>query len=764
MRRGYAKIYFIVLILLVSFSFFFNFDGLKDITGRITREELCTDDICDTDLYVGGEILEDARANVCKEEGIVGVRERISEFPREYYPDTYGGLENSNGEYHFTLYDGRDAMVYFAFTEDRRRKCSDENIIEEPSVSKEGTFTVSNPCMGLPEDECGLTEGCVVDYREQGQSGGIGNCFGKQTQIVPVCLDGGEECVPILPTTPEKTLTFVDEKDVPIEVTVTKTNSGFSFRRSSGGEYSTNTLATGEYCTVVGVNFLTGIENYNYQMQIESCSGEGENRICTYVPNDLTWNLVDTEGEYVYNQALSGENQEENCPPLLPATFSCPEEGCPNPYPGLCNIWALPVQIPVLIGAYCDGWDARELATGANAQQEVADCDQRVRDAIEGSGECNNNPPTVSSSGKSTPNFKEGDKCELMWAVNDIEDSSNQKETDLFVPRIIDEPSINDLFSKNPPYEQIMPYVIYDKEGKLYSQGTNLFRRVVGRAIDSGTDQDGKLCQEKGEAETSKEIIIPTVEFRGKKAVQLPTLKFEITKTTYKDSCDPKGILDAGFVIETTIERWLILEDCQIAGKTTLNFKYRNMFLGSPSNYSVRTGLFEAVEKALEGGISEANLEKVKGFIFRYYTPPPHKEWQYAPLIVESVDGKVYLSTIDHEMTEGLALLPNKQKDLLLTPPGSLNFKSIENDEGEEALRSIEINVEEGANGAAKRCFNNLKEDDQDGGFWGKRSIRQENQAKKFAEIEAFYTGYIKGHYDKLGEYFENARSCLCKE
>ncbi|MFH1592682.1 MAG: hypothetical protein ABIB47_04935 [Candidatus Woesearchaeota archaeon] len=126
MKRGYAKIYFIVLILLVSFSFFFNFDGLKDITGRISREELCKSDICDTDLFVGGEVV--GRANVCEKEGKIEIREHYA--GEEYYPDTYGGLENSNGEYHFTLYDGRDAMVYFAFTEDRRRKCSDKSVVE----------------------------------------------------------------------------------------------------------------------------------------------------------------------------------------------------------------------------------------------------------------------------------------------------------------------------------------------------------------------------------------------------------------------------------------------------------------------------------------------------------------------------------------------------------------------------------------------------------------------------------------------------------
>ncbi|MFH1592473.1 MAG: hypothetical protein ABIB47_03855, partial [Candidatus Woesearchaeota archaeon] len=138
MTRGYAKIYFIVLILLVSFSFFFNFDGLEDITGRITREELCDFDICDTDLYVNGEVV--GSANVCERGGKIEIRELYSEW--EYYPDRYGGLENSNGEYHFTLYDGKEAMVNFAFSEERRKKCSDKSVVEEPSVPKEGTFSI----------------------------------------------------------------------------------------------------------------------------------------------------------------------------------------------------------------------------------------------------------------------------------------------------------------------------------------------------------------------------------------------------------------------------------------------------------------------------------------------------------------------------------------------------------------------------------------------------------------------------------------------
>jgi hypothetical protein len=441
----------------------------------------------------------------------------------------------------------------------------------------------------------------------------------------------------------------------------------------------------------------------------------------------------------------------------------------------VCTIKAAgKVQMPVLIKEYCGEWTAQTLSPGGNFQAQVTSCDTSLRNAIQGShtSNCRNTPPGIQAQGKSSPNLVMGEKCELEWIVTDSQDQGGFN-TKLIAPKYatsltgITTGDLSKLYESKPTYTKTMPYVMYGENGRLTFSGSNIIKKIYGIVVDSGRgiDSEGRTCTtDQLSSVASKDISISTTDLKGKKAIQLPRLRFIVTKTTYASSCDPSGALDAGIVIETVIDRWFLPETCQIAGKTDIVIKYRNIMGGEPSDDVIKQGIYEAIEAALDGGLDESGLQRIRDFIFRYYVPPPHKEWQYNPLTSEIIDGKVYVSTQGRQMSDPPSLLPNKQNELLLNPPQVRNFKNIKNAKGVESIRSVRIEVLEGAAGSADKCFNNLKLEDQDPPGFNTEEKQRAMQDAKFAEIDAFYNQHIKGHYDIWKALFENMKSCFCRE
>ncbi|MFH1803141.1 MAG: hypothetical protein ABH864_06880 [archaeon] len=617
------------------------------------------------------------------------------------------------------------------------------------------------------------SHGCEAEYTEKAGKNALGcestvSAFSK-------CKERG--CTPIpgstLSTSPSKSVLhsvpYVGDEDFPVRINIKKSGPGYTFTRLSGDRFSTETLATGEYCKVVGVNFLDGTESYLYPLEPAGQEQiDEETVLCLYRANTaLMIAPLDDRMIYVFDNGV----RVSNCP-----TKGLKDQAtCKTSWEGLCTIKAAgKVQMPVLIKEYCGGWSATVLSSGQDFQAEVRTCDTSIKNAIPSpepeEAECHNTPPSVQVSGKSSPSLSIGDKCELQWAVSD---DQNQFYTALIVPKYaanLNDVTAEDLgsaYNHNPPYTKTMSYVMYKEDGTLTFSGPNIVKTVYGIAVDSGqgTDDGGKSCMSNQlNSIASKEISIPTTDFRGKKAIQLPSLNFMVTKTTYASSCDPTGVLDAGVVIETVINRWFLPETCQLTGKTDIIIKYRNIMAGSPSDDTIKEGIYKAIEAALEGGLDESSLTRIRQFIFNYYVPPPHKVWEYKPLTSEIIDGKVYLSTQGHEMNEPL-LQPNKQNELLLNPPSAENFKNIKDDNGDEAIRSIRIEILDSTEETTDRCFNNLKLDDQDPPGWGDTYEKKKAmQDAKFAEMDALYNTYIKGHYDRLQELYNNLNSCFCKE
>ena len=619
--------------------------------------------------------------------------------------------------------------------------------------------------------------GCEVEYTEKAGR----NALGCESTISAFSKCKERGCTPLptstLPTSPTRTLIhsvpYTGSEDLPVPIQVKKSGSSYTFSSLSDSRYVTESLATGEYCKVVGVNFLDGTESYSYPLVLTSQKPIDEKTArCLYGVNmALFGKILDEKMMYIFVNGIPVSN--------CPIGILGENEGntCITDWEGMCTIKAASkIQMPILIKEYCGGWEATILSSGQDFQAKVNACDLSIRNAIPEpepeEAECHNTPPSVQVSGKSSPSLSIGDKCELQWAVSD---DQNQFYTALIVPKYaanLNDVTAEDLgsaYNHNPPYTKTMPYVMYKEDGTLTFSGPNIVKTIYGIAVDSGqgTDDEGESCASNQlNSIASKDISIPTTEFRGKKAIELPSLNFKITKTTYKGSCDPSGVADAGVVIETVIKRWFLPETCQLAGKTDIIIKYRNIMAGSPSDDTIKEGIYKAINATLEGDLDKPSLVRIRQFIFNYYVPPPHKAWEYKPFTSELVDGKVYLRTQGHEMNEPL-LQPNTQNDLLLNPPSVENFKNIkdDSDEPKEAIRSIRIEILDSTEGSADRCFNNLKLDDQDPpGVWDTYEEKKAMQDAKFAEMDALYNTYIKGHYDRLQELYNNLNSCFCKE
>ncbi|MFH1591826.1 MAG: hypothetical protein ABIB47_00460, partial [Candidatus Woesearchaeota archaeon] len=75
-------------------------------------------------------------------------------------------------------------------------KCSDKSVVEEPSVPKEGTFSILNPCTGLTESQCRTKEDegiCERTYTGGGGCQQYSGCVRVAGQGQSICRFEGEE-------------------------------------------------------------------------------------------------------------------------------------------------------------------------------------------------------------------------------------------------------------------------------------------------------------------------------------------------------------------------------------------------------------------------------------------------------------------------------------------------------------------------------------------------------------------------------------------
>ncbi|MEK6826217.1 MAG: hypothetical protein AABX90_01150 [Nanoarchaeota archaeon] len=113
-----------MLFVLVSLSFFLNFNGLQEITGSVTQEnDPCVVSIVSNGINIGNVyVYRDSN-------GIVTIKEATSPYPRpfpaEFYPNPlYEGLKQDDGIYDVTTRQGERGIVTFSFVGEKKVYCS----------------------------------------------------------------------------------------------------------------------------------------------------------------------------------------------------------------------------------------------------------------------------------------------------------------------------------------------------------------------------------------------------------------------------------------------------------------------------------------------------------------------------------------------------------------------------------------------------------------------------------------------------------------
>jgi hypothetical protein len=233
--------------------------------------------------------------------------------------------------------------------------------------------------------------GCEAEYAEKKAR----NAFGCESTLSVFSSCKERTCTPLnslLSATPTRNLIhsipYAGSEDLPVPIEIRRTGTGYTFNRISGGRYTTEDLAKGEYCKVVGVNFLDGTESYTYPLVLVEQTQLDERTVrCLYGIDQMFIDLFDEKQIYVYDNGI----RVSNCP------TGAIKEGvstCRTNWDGVCTIKAAgKVQMSVLIKEYCGGWDAKVLSREQNPQSETNACDQQIRNALNNRNEekCGNN-------------------------------------------------------------------------------------------------------------------------------------------------------------------------------------------------------------------------------------------------------------------------------------------------------------------------------------------------------------------------------------